>query len=254
MIDAHIHLDWYSESDRRKILADIDKKELTGAISVASNLASCHQLLQLNEEHDNLYVALGWHPEQALLSEVEFQAIENLIRKNKEKIVAIGEVGLPYYRWLDNKSICLRSYISVLERFIQLSKELDLPVVLHAIYTDAPIVCDLLEAYDVKKAHFHWFKGDNYTISRMIKNGYMISITPDCVYEKEIQDLIKTYPIDKMMIETDGPWNFDGPFKNKMTHPDMMLHSISKIAEIKNLDVVEIDKTLVRNTRAFFGI
>src|SRR5690606_40734669 len=64
----------------------------------------------------------------------------------------------------------------------------------------------LLEKYSVKKAHFHWFKGDNKTLQHMAENGYFISFTPDLMYEEEIQTIARNYPLEQVMVETDGPW------------------------------------------------
>ena len=83
-----------------------------------------------------------------------------------------------------------------------------------------------LKSIPLKKAHFHWFKGDQKTITRMIENGYFISVTPDVCYEKEIRDLVSIYPLEKMMVETDGPWPFEGPFQGQITHPSMIHQSI----------------------------
>src|SRR5699024_8020682 len=111
-------------------------------------------------------------------------------------------------------------YIELLTAFIKLAKELNKPVALHAVYDDAPIVCDLLERHSIEHAHFHWFKGDEKTIDRMIDNRYHISVTPDVLYEKRTENLVDAYPLELIMVETDGPWAFEGSFKNKMTHPN----------------------------------
>ena len=136
---------------------------------------------------------------------------------------------------------------------IALSVELDKPIVLHAVYEDAEIVCDLLEQYGVKNAHFHWFKGDERIVRRMMNNGYFISITPDVLYEEEIQQLVLQYPLEQIMIETDGPWPFEGPFSGQMTHPRMMRESIKKIAEIKQISINEVEDTLYENTKKFYS-
>jgi TatD DNase family protein len=104
------------------------------------------------------------------------------------------------------------------------------------------------------KAHFHWFKGDKKTITRMIDHGYYISITPDVLYEEEIQQLVDTYPLEQMMIETDGPWPFKGPFHGKLTHPNMMMESIYMIAKIKNLPRAHVSESILQNSKAFYKI
>src|SRR5690606_40195140 len=91
-------------------------------------------------------------------------------------MIAVTEIGLPYYVKTEQKltSFQYNQYIKLLEKFIKLAKEWEKPIVLHAVYEDAPIVCELLEKYFVTKAHFHWFKGDHKTVERLIQNRYHI--------------------------------------------------------------------------------
>lgn len=122
------------------------------------------------------------------------------------------------------------------------------------MYDDAPLVCHLLEKHSVKKAHFHWFKGDSKTITRMIHNGYFISVTPDILYEQEIQQLVELYPLEAIMVETDGPWPFEGPFQDKRTHPSMIHQSIQAIADIKKRSVNHIYQQIYKNTMEFYQL
>ncbi|WML44238.1 TatD family hydrolase [Neobacillus sp. PS3-40] len=254
MIDAHIHLDHYKD---KEISSIIEESNLNDAlISVSFNLESCLRNLQLSQKFQKVKPAFGFHPEQPIPTEEQQSELLNWMNEHRPEMIAIGEVGLPYYLRLEQKVSRKQyaQYIDLLETFIQLAKKWEKPIVLHAVYDDAPIVCDLLEKYSVTKAHFHWFKGDQKTIKWMIANGYHISITPDVVYEQEIQQLVQNYPVEQMMIETDGPWPFEGPFKGKMTHPDMMIESIGMIAKIKHLTQIEVAERLLQNTKAFYQI
>lgn len=248
LIDAHIHLDQYKEHEIPTLL-----EEAEHVIAVSMNLSSCEKTWKLAKTYTKVKAAFGFHPEQPLPSEAEEEALFEWIRQHAHEMVAIGEVGLPYYLRQD-KAIDERPYVALLEQFIVLAKELNKPIVLHAVYEDAAIVCDLLEKHQVTKAHFHWFKGDEEVIERMIFNGYFISVTPDCTYEAEIQQLIKKYPIELMMVETDGPWTFEGQFDNKRTSPWMLDHSIEVIAAIKGLTTEEAARIITKNTTTFYNL
>lgn len=140
----------------------------------------------------------------------------------------------------------------MLEAFIKLATQLNKPLILHAVYEDAPIVCDLLEKHTIKKAHFHWFKGNDRIIERLISNHYYISITPDVMYKERTRHLVKLCPIDQLMVETDGPWPFEGPYASKMTHPKMIHDMIETIATIKNMSVSDVYPILYNNTKSFY--
>ncbi|WP_235821853.1 TatD family hydrolase [Gottfriedia acidiceleris] len=253
MIDAHIHLDSYDTSQREEILSKMERDEITAVISVSMDLKSSKKNLELKKQNKSVYPAFGFHPEQQIPSDEEVDKLIEWIKIHQHEMVAIGEVGLPYYKNLEEQ-IDYVPYTLLLEKFISLAKELNKPIVLHAVYEDAETVCNLLEKYFIKKAHFHWFKGDDYTIKRMIKNEYFISITPDVLYENEIQDLVRKYPLELMMVETDGPWPFEGPFENEWTHPKFMHQSVTKIAELKDIDLSSAYKILYENTKKFYSI
>lgn len=248
IIDAHIHLDQYNTYEIDEIIQDAE-----AVIAVSTDLESSKRSLLLADYDEKIQPAFGFHPEQQLSTEQELEQLLAWIKAMSSRTVAIGEVGLPYYLRRKNKlNQPLDQYIEVLELFLKAAKELDKPVILHAVYDDASIVCDLLEKHSIRQAHFHWFKGDEKTLSRMIKNRYFISITPDIMYETEIRHLAEIFPLDLIMAETDGPWPFSGPFKGKMTRPSMIHATLNEIAQIKGKNVECVYEQVYRNTRKFY--
>jgi len=254
MIDAHIHLDHYKDQEIEYMLKDSNWIE--ALLSVSFDLESCQRNLQLSRKYQKVKPIFGFHPEQSLPDEKELSKLIEWMTQHRSEMIAVGEVGLPYYLRKDQKVSQLQygQYLEHLETFMQLASKWDKPIVLHAVYDDAPIVCELLEKHSVTKAHFHWFKGDQKTIARMIQNGYYISVTPEIVYKEKIKKLVELYPVEQIMIETDGPWPFEGPFSGKMTHPNMMKKSISMIAKIKNLSEKEVSEKIFDNTKLFYMI
>lgn len=253
IIDAHIHFYKYKQVDRQRIMTELSENRIQGLIAVSDNLQSAVKTLSLANKYRQIFPAIGYHPEQILPSKKELEKIFQLIDQNHKALFAIGEIGLPYYL-RQQKGIDRKLYEHLLELFIKRAKKYDLPVNLHAIYDDAPIVCDILEKYSITKAHFHWFKGDQQTIDRLIDNHYFISVTPDVLYEKEIQQMVKKYPLHLLMVETDGPWPFKGPFSGKLTHPNMIHESIKKIATIKQLSWREVYEAIYHNTVEFYRL
>jgi len=259
MIDSHIHLDSYKPEDQEQIISDLPKYGIDHVIAVSLHLASCEANRSLYLAHpERVLPAYGFHPERALPSEQEITNLVKWIEQHQEEMIAVGEVGLPYYMRLDAEEkglpFDLGPYIRLLETFVELAARLDKPIVLHAVYEDADIACDLLEKYNVNRAHFHWFKGSKQTVERMMRNGYYISFTPDIAYEEEIRELAKQVRVDRMMVETDGPWPFEGPFQGQMTHP-RMIHSVAEhLAAIKGLSLEETVQHLCDNTKRLYGL
>ncbi|MCR8656179.1 TatD family hydrolase [Paenibacillus endoradicis] len=254
-IDAHIHLEQYSEEDCKAIIERALHHSVKHVVAVSMDLASSERTYKLTQKYGEVIMAAyGHHPEQPLPSEQEEQILMDLIMEYHiaNKSFAIGEIGLPYYSALEareqGREFLLEPYIAFLDRMLALAKTVDRLVVLHAVYEDASIACDLLEKHQIKKAHFHWFKGPTNTIARMIDNGYYISITPDVFVEEEIRELVRKYPLSLMMVETDGPWPFEGPFAGQITEPMMVIDVVNEIAKLKGMSAWEVAETVYNNT------
>ena len=248
-IDSHIHVDQYKDEEKNRLLKEVENSnEIKGLIAVSMNYQSCKETLSLAKKYPFIYPAIGFHPEQQIHKE-ECEQIYQLIEQNAEEIVAIGEVGLPYYLRKEDERIAVNPYIVVLKKFIELASKYNLPIILHAVYEDADIVCDLLEKYKVSRAHFHWFKGSDETMKRMMKNGYYISITPDVLHKEKIRKIVSYYPLEYMMVETDGPWEFQD---DVMTHPRMIRDVLKEISVIKNISVDQVAETIYENTIRFY--
>lgn len=256
VFDAHIHFDRYEEDHQVKIIKSLGEHQIEGLITVSVNLLSCKNNLRLASQYPNIHPAFGYHPEQPLPNEDEVAELLKWIEDHQEKMVAVGEVGLPYYlrRKDKGRNFHLQGYIEILEQFILLAKRLNKPIVLHAIHDDASVVCDLLEKHNVRKAHFHWFKGDKKTMERMVENEYFISLTPDILYEEETKEVANFYPLHLIMAETDGPWEFEGIFKNKMTEPSLVHHVVQQIAALKNVRVEDAYTILYKQLKSFYQI
>lgn len=258
-IDSHLHLDMYKEEERSGMIHELAQAGITHLIAVSMHLESCRMNQTLKQQFPSTVLpAYGFHPEQLIPSEEELVRLFTWIREHQHEMIAIGEVGLPYYKRTEaeqqGRAFAIEPYVELLERFIQLAVEVDKPIILHAVYEDAAIACDLLEKYSVRKAHFHWFKGSKEIVGRMIRNGYYVSFTPDIVYEQEIQQLAQIYPLELSMVETDGPWPFEGPFQGQMTHPRMIREAVKELAGIKKMDPEEAVKMIYEQTKRFYEI
>ncbi|GGG12753.1 TatD family hydrolase [Paenibacillus abyssi] len=261
MIDAHIHIDLYPEPERGAMLDEAFTSGLQAVIAVSMHLESCKVNRELKQRYGGRVItAYGYHPEQPLPDEAELDSLYNWIRERhgEGERFAIGEVGLPYYSRTEAEAAGRlfdeAPYEALLERFVALAAELDLAVVLHAVYEDADKACALLEKYEVQRAHFHWFKGAPETVERMIARGYRISVTPDVAYEPEIQAIVRRYPLELMMAETDGPWPFEGPYEGKRTHPLMVKDVVAKIAELKGVAFPAAAEQIRSNTELLYKI
>jgi TatD DNase family protein len=259
LIDAHIHLDSYSDEEREALLSSMGESGIEAVIAVSMNLPSCEANLRLASERPGMiFPAFGFHPEQPLPGVSGLEELFGWMERHADRMVAVGEVGLPYYTAQEavskGTSFDQTGYVELLERFILFAKRHDKPVVLHAVYEDADIACSLLERHQVTRAHFHWFKGGQATIERMARNGYYISFTPDLLYEPDIRALTEIYPPPLVMAETDGPWPFEGPFSGQTTHPQMTADVIRAYCDIYGMTEAEGRQLFHDNTCRFYRL
>lgn len=251
MIDSHIHFDQYSSSARQEI---IDYFTMVGGAAIAVSTDQASSMKNLREATFPMYPAIGWHPEQVLLSDEAQGDFLQWASEHIDQAIAVGEVGLPHYLRREDPTLDDRPYLEFLEGWILLAKRAKKPIVLHAVYDDAPKVLQLLERHSITHAHFHWFKGDEKTTDRIVANNYKLSVTPEVVYRKKIQRMLQRVPLSSLMIETDGPWPFEGPFTGKMTHPSMMEKSIDTLSALYRYEQEEVAQLLFDTTVDFYSL
>ena len=245
MYDSHIHLAQYRDVEMMDILSQVE-----GVIAVATDLTSSKRLLDLKRSYD-ISIAAGFHPEQTLLSEAQLNELVDWIRDNRSALSAIGEIGLPQYLRREGKVENEQVYIHLLETLIHLAGELELPIVLHAVYADAAIALQLLDQYNVH-GHFHWFKATDDLINEVIKAGHFISVTPDILWNSKTRRVAELVPLEQLMIETDGPWPHTG-FDKCDIHSQLSA-IIDEVAVIKQMTRNKVMEQIRYNTRSFYQL
>jgi TatD DNase family protein len=252
--DAHIHLEKYEDSEIERFLSDA---RLEGVIAVSMDLPSSRRTLQLKKRFPGkVFAACGFHPEQPPCFDRD--QWYSFLNAHREEIDAIGEAGLPYYlereRKKEGKPFDKPAYLHILQTLLKWADEWDKPVILHGVHEDVPLICDLLEETSIRRVHFHWLKTDPETLKRMEKSGYYVSFTPDLLYNEKTRQVARSYPLERIMAETDGPWPFEHPFAGKRTEPPMVWAVLKELARLKGLPFEKVAGQVRENTRRFLRI
>jgi TatD DNase family protein len=270
LIDAHCHLDhFYYKKDLNEVIERAKKAGvkhiLTNGIDYETNLAS----LKIAEKHQGIIkVALGFYPIDALDREYEeenknggdhFSSKKTindnvkLIEQNKDKIIAIGEIGLDLYNGKD-----LNQQLENLEKMMRLAIKLNKPAVLHTRKAEKEVL-DFLEKLDSnpQKVILHCFSGNKTLMQRAVNKGYIFSIPTNVVRSESFQYLVSICPITQILTETDGPYL--SPFKNEdksfnRNEPSYIRESIKIIAKIKNLSEQQVEDQILKNFERIFRI
>jgi TatD DNase family protein len=243
-IDAHSHIDLLDDYKTAIKNADKEKvKIVTCGIDISSN----RKVLKIKKENLEVQICLGIYPSDALkLSEKEFDSEIEFIKKNKDKIVAIGEVGLDLK---ENSPETLEKQKDNLSKFVQLAKELNKPIIIHSRKAEAECI-EFLEELDYKKIVMHCFSGNFKLVRKIIENNWMLTIPTSVKNSEQFQKVIEITPIENLFCETDSP--FLHPDKKFPNEPANVIESYKKISEIKNLPLKEVEKILEKNYANFF--
>ncbi|WP_078409940.1 TatD family hydrolase [Priestia abyssalis] len=249
MIDAHIHLDQYDDIDLK--IEQWQAAGVTGVVAVSTDLNSSYDTLALKQKYpDFIWAAIGFHPEQPLPPDQDVAEWHSLLYQERRLISAVGEVGLPYYTPHTSN---MEQYIELLDNMMITAKKENLPIVLHAVHSGAPVAYKLLVKNRIKKAHFHWLKAPASIVEQITTSGYYISVTPEVCYRERDEILVNHIPLDKLLIETDGPWPFSGPFEQMETTPLLLKDATKKVASLKGIALKETIEALTANTLSLYA-
>jgi TatD DNase family protein len=244
-IDTHAHL--YMCEDKEKAIKQAKEKDVL-ILNAGVDKNSNRKVLKTSEKYKNVKACLGLYPIDLLkMSKEEIKSELKFIEKNKDKIIGLGEIGLDLY-WTKNEDD-LKKQKKVLEKFIDLSKKISKPLIVHSRKAEKETI-DLLEEKKCKKIVMHCFSGRKKYLKRIIENGWMLTIPSNVKYNKQFQENVKELPIENLLCETDSP--FLHPEKEKDNTPVNVIESYKKISEIKNLSLEKVKEKIFENFERIF--
>ncbi|MEK6909384.1 MAG: TatD family hydrolase [Nanoarchaeota archaeon] len=250
-IDVHCHLDKLIEKgiSAEKAIKNAKAKGVDIMIVNGTDHEQNTIILNLAKKYPEIKPALGIYPIDALkLSESEIDEEIEFINKNKNLIIAIGEIGLDLNEEELHKTLDKQK--NNLTKFVSLAIKLKKPVIIHSRKAELHTI-ELLESLNAKKVVMHCFSGKMSLVDRIVKNGWLLSIPANSHYSQQFQDVIKRVPIKNLLCETDSPYLH--PLKEWPNEPANVVYSYKKIAEIKNTTLKEAEKEIENNYNNLFG-
>jgi len=256
-VDAHIHLaDSKYAQNVGEIIEEAKRLNVFALVANSMDLESSRQSLHLAEEYpDHVYAAVGIHPwNTKQLKPNEVEDTINLIlenRENRQRVVAVGEIGLDSN--YSGSGEPTETQMQVFHKMLSAAEKTSLPVIIHSRGTTSQIV-SLLPSYKIEKILLHWFSQPHSIISQIVDRGYYITEGPPSVFSNGIREVIRCIPLTNLMTETDGPVQFRGPFKGKLTTPSFIPAVVEAIAELKGKEKGEVAEQIFQNFIDFFGV
>lgn len=253
LIDSHAHLDHRQfAEDREAVILAAQTKGVGQILSIGCDLNSSVINAQLAAQHPDIYAAVGIHPHDA--ADFDAAALEKLTRLLQQpKVVAVGEIGLDYYRNRSPQDLQQQAFREQIKLAIKVGK----PIVVH----DRDAHEDVLQILREENAAavggvLHCFSGDLEMARDCLDLGFYLSFTGTITYPKndDVRTLLQQLPIDRILLETDCPYLAPQPFRGKRNEPAYLLHTARTLAEIKGLSLADVARITSRNCYDLFGI
>jgi TatD DNase family protein len=252
LIDSHAHIQLGRfDTDREAVLARAFDAGVHGILTVGVDLETSRGAIDLAEQCDPVYATVGVHPHDAKdLNDETIRIFRDLAAH--PKVLALGEMGLDYYRDLSPRPIQKRAF----ERQLDLAEELDLPIVIH----NREAYHDLIPILQARRGTvcgvMHCFSGDVEVMRQSLELGFYIGIGGPVTYRKSqaLQEVAGQVPADRLLVETDCPWLAPQFRRGKRNEPAYVRATAEKIAELRGVTLAEIGEITTQNFKNLFGI
>lgn len=279
IVDTHSHI--YSEElddDLNGVVERALNNYVKKIVVPATNISNSKEILEKYKKYNNIYVALGIHPEEISeyiskyiqddidIEKVDIEKVRKDIQKDLEEldnilknlpmnnnVVAIGEIGLDYY-W-DKTEINHELQKWLLVEQIKIAQKYNLPIIIHTRESTIDII-DILKNNKLdRKGIMHCTPFNEHLIKETLKIGYYISFSGIVTFKNaKPENSIKLVPDDRLLVETDAPYLTPVPFRGKINEPKNVYYTLEKIAEIRNVSIEYLAKVTTQNAYKIYGL
>ncbi|WP_018150065.1 TatD family hydrolase [Leeia oryzae] len=250
-IDSHCHLnfpDLVSQLDQH--LAAMAKNNVSHALIVAVDRAGIPGILKLAEQHPQFFASVGMHPDHE--NEPEFSVEELCELSAHEKVIAIGETGLDYYR-LEGDLSWQRERFRV---HIRAARQVGKPLIIHT-RSSAEDTLSIMQEESARDATgvMHCFTESKEVAKAALDMGFYISMSGIVTFKsaQDLKEVAKYVPLDRLLIETDAPYLAPVPFRGKMNHPALVMHVAEEIANLRQITLDEVARATTENFFRLFA-
>ncbi|OGN09067.1 MAG: hypothetical protein A3J46_06135 [Candidatus Yanofskybacteria bacterium RIFCSPHIGHO2_02_FULL_41_11] len=262
IFDSHCHLQFPQyKNDREEMI----KRTLDGGvfmICVGTDLETSKQGIELAQKYDGVWATVGLHPNDVFNEDSTISSYDEIVESSK--VVAIGEVGLDYYRTTETQK--QKKQKEVFEQFIDLAQKTKKPMVLH--FRDSPkgssgrVHKDALEilALSFKPKALsqtgvsHSFTGNIDEAKKYLDLGLCLGFNGIITFARQYDDVVRYVPLDRILLETDAPYLAPELYRGKRNEPLYVKEVAQKVAELKNEPLEKIIEQTTLNCKKLFSI
>lgn len=247
LVDSHCHLNFPDFKDDLEAVISRARAEGVGVMqTICTELEEFEEVSAIASQHAGIFCSVGVHPnESELKSKADLQAL--LSRTSHPKVIGVGETGLDYYYTHSSRPVQQESF----RIHIAAARDSGLPVIVHTRDADEDTVAILAD--EMKKGAFkgliHCFTSSQYLADKALEMGLYISISGIVTFKsaQAIRDVVKTVPLDRLLVETDAPFLAPMPFRGKRNEPAYTRHTNKMVADLKQVSEEECARATTDN-------
>ena len=250
IVDTHCHL-YFEElnKDIDGVLSRANDLGVNTFICVGTNISDSYESLTLAQKYKSIYATAGIHPHDSKdVAEDYLQELRKLL--DNEKIVAVGEMGLDYFRNISNPE----TQKIVFKAQLQLAEEMSKPIVFHNREADEDII-NILSDFPNVIGVAHCFSSSYETAIKLIEMGFYISFSGNLTFKNShLPEVAKKLPLDRLLVETDSPFLSPVPFRGETNEPGRTRYVVEKLAEIFDSNIDQIASITTANAKNLFNL
>lgn len=252
IFDTHAHYDSSQfDEDREELLRSMREQGVGTIVNVSASYESCFTVPEMVEKYPFMYAAVGVHPDEVGdLNEETFARMKEQF--GKEKVIAVGEIGLDYY-W-DNESHDLQKKWFI--RQLELARELGLPVLIHSREAAADTMEIMKEYGQGLGGVIHCYSYSKEQAAEYVKMGYYIGIGGVVTFKnaRKLKEVAAAIPLTSIVLETDCPYLAPAPFRGKRNNSAYIKYVAEEIAAIKDVTIEEVIRQTEENAKKMYGL
>jgi TatD DNase family protein len=250
IIDSHCHLDYDPlVNNIDQVLLNAKNNNISKLLTIGTSLESSKKVLEIVKKYENIYGAIGIHPNSTTNNLADLNQLINIKKKSK-KIIAFGETGLDYFYKRSEKKDQLHSF----EKHIEFAISERLPVIIHTRDADEDTILIVKKYFGKVKFLVHCFTGNLDFAKNLLDLECLISFSGIITFKKstDLRNVVKYVPMEKMLIETDSPYLSPDPLRGKSNEPANVKIVAENIAIIKGISLDEVANLTTKNFKNFF--
>lgn len=258
IFDSHCHPQFPQyEKDRDEVLGRAREAGIR-LICVGTDLETSKQGIELAQKHDGMWASVGLHPNDNLNEKFNAKDYEELLKM--PKVVAMGEIGLDYYRTTDPKDQDFQK--KRFEEQLDLAVRMNMPVILHSrdagkgstgkVHEDT--IAILKNNPPLKLGVAHSFTGTIDDAKKYLNLGFYLGFNGIITFARQYDEVVIYIPLEYILLETDAPFLSPEPYRGKRNEPAYVVEVAKKIAELRNISLEEVVEQTTKNCKNLFKL